>query len=384
MQRTAPHTETTNILEKAGLRVMRALAPSKEPVLKHWPRKVLSRIRHIERNSLILAAMLGATSGTMLGGTELGLIASFGEDRGGESLAAQWRYWAIYAAVALAVSGAEIAVLYWRILLAVGRIGALAGLDLDRDDADRIIALGLSRAAMDMPNPREKMLGVDPYSRLPRWKLLMYTIIYRAKIGATSVVLRVLLRRILARAALRSFIPFAAIGVYAVWNAIIVRWILKQARIRAAGPVAMRDLDRLNEEDRPALTPESRQLVFRAVGESIVRGQDAHPNYVLLLGQLLDRFDLDPEENKGEYSEQALQECALDDAARRVLLRTLTTATVLRGPPRKEQRKFLSTVAGNCGRRLDPEALDRVQHDVHNGQGVDASRLDAVTPAASG
>jgi hypothetical protein len=43
------------------------------------------------------------------------------------------------------------------------------------------------------------------------WKLLLYTLFYKLKVGITSFIFRILLRRVLARAALRSAIPLVAI-----------------------------------------------------------------------------------------------------------------------------------------------------------------------------
>jgi hypothetical protein len=71
--------------------------------------------------------------------------------------------------------------------------------------------------------------------------LVAYTVLYWVKVGATSFLLRVLLRRLLARAAFRFFIPIVAIGVFAVWNGLITWWVLREARARCLGPVAVQD-----------------------------------------------------------------------------------------------------------------------------------------------
>ena len=95
------------------------------------------------------------------------------------------------------------------------------------------VARSLVRAALELPNPREPICGVDPYARTPRWKLTLLAIGYKLKVGVTSFLLKVFLRRLLGRAALRVLIPLAAIPVYATWNTLVTRWVLRQARIRA-------------------------------------------------------------------------------------------------------------------------------------------------------
>lgn len=196
------------------------------------------------------------------------------------------------------------------------------------------------------------------------------------------MMIRMILRRVLARAALRSLIPFAAIGVYAFWNAVIIWLILKQTRMRTAGPVAIKDLDELIKDDCPKLEEHERKLLFEAIGESVILNQDAHPNYVLFLGQLLDRCNPEAEKIDGKWEESKLRDANLSNTARRVLLRCLTTATILRGSPRKDQVKFLEKVADILGRGFDKDALDKLQSNIYAGKGVNAELLDAVTPEA--
>ncbi|SDB12340.1 hypothetical protein SAMN05660653_00592 [Desulfonatronum thiosulfatophilum] len=376
MRPAAPHTDTLNIFERWGLRWMRRHSRADQPALSHWPKEILHKIRKIERSTIIQASILGAVSGMLFGVTEMGLEEWFGEDQG-------WLYWVIFSALGLVISGAEIIILYWRIFRTVGRVATQAGLDIDRDDVERMMVLGLSRAALDMPNPRAAFHGVDPYSRLPRWKLLMYTIFYRLKVGATSMVLRVILRRVLARAALRSLIPFAAIGVFAFWNALITYWILRQARIRIAGPVAIRDLEAITKEDGESLDQSQKEVLYMAVAESVVRSQDAHPNYVLLLGQLLERWKLDKGEVRGEWREGVLNESKLGKTGKKTLLRMLIATTILRGSSRRAQRVFLEETARDLGRGIDKGALKSLQSGVYDGQGLEASQIDAVTSQAS-
>jgi hypothetical protein len=192
------HTDELNIAERLGAGLLRRMSHREHSAVARWPAGVLSRVRRLERAVVIQAALLGALAGAILGAVELGLVAWQGVDRGGEGLAGQWRYWLVYLGAALLVSMIEIGLMYWRILAAVARIGSLAGLDLSREDAERILSLGLSRAALDIPNPRAPFFGIDPYARQPRWKLLLLAVAYRLKVGATSVVLRLLLRRLLA------------------------------------------------------------------------------------------------------------------------------------------------------------------------------------------
>lgn len=380
MRPAAPHSEELNAIERMGLGFLRSRSNKHRDAMCAWPARVLERIKRIERTTLVHAGLCGAVAGALIGASELALHAHFGEDRGGEDLLDQWPFWAAYLGIALVVSAAEIAYLYWRVLLAVARVGELTGLQLGPEDAEKMMALGLSRAALDIPNPRAPIHGVDPYARVPRWRLVLQAIMYRVKVSATSVVLRIILRRLLGRAAVRTVLPFAAIAVYAVWNMIVTKWILAKVRHRAAGPVALRDLDEMIKAPVEAMDGQARQLVAEAVAESITRSQDAHPNYVLFLDQLLDRLDLDPDAIEQDWSAWSGRVADLDEAAGEVLLRTVTTVTVLDGRSRRSQREFLSQIAAARARRFDEQALRRLRRAFDDGHGLDAKLLSAVTP----
>lgn len=382
MRPAAPHSEELNRIERLGLAFLRERGRGERLATRAWPEAVLEQVRRVERTTLVHAGVCGAVSGAIIGASELALHAGFGADRGGDGLAGQWPFWAAYFGIALVVSAAEIAYLYWRVLLAVARLGALTGLQLGPGDAEKMMALGLSRAALDIPNPRAPIHGVDPYARVPRWKLVLHAVMYRVKVSATSVVVRILLRRLLGRAAVRSLLPFAAVAVYAVWNVVVTRWILAKARHRAAGPVAMRDLDRLIQAPVASMPASGRHLVAEAVAESITRSQDAHPNYVLFLDQMLDRLELDPEAIEQEWPRWAQRVGDLGPEAETVLLRTVAAATVLDGRSRDAQREFLSELAGLCSRDMDEDALHRLRKAFADGQGLCADALDAVTPPA--
>lgn len=382
MRPAAPHSEELNRFERMGLAFLRGRCGAGRSAVRAWPAEVLERIRRVERSTLVHAGVCGALSGAVIGVSELALHAGFGEDRGGTGWVEQWPFWAAYLGIALVVSAAEIAYLYWRVLLAVARVGELSGLQLGPRDAEKMMALGLSRAALDIPNPRAPIHGVDPYARVPRWKLVLHAVMYRVKVSATSVILRILLRRLLGRAAVRSLLPFAAIAVYSVWNVVVTRWILAKARNRAAGPVAMRDLDALVKRPVESMDKRDRQLVAEAIAESITRSQDAHPNYVLFLDQMLDRLDLDPDAIEQDWPRWSKRVSGLDPDSCTVLLRTVATVAVLNGRSRRAQRELLCEVAEGCSRRVDEAALRRLRREFADGRGLAVASLDAVTPPA--
>jgi hypothetical protein len=280
--------------------------------------------------------------------------------------------------LAALVSGAEIVFLYWLILRMVARISSVAGLCLSADEIDQVIARGLSRAALEIPNPRAPIYGIDPYTRVPRWKLIAYAALYRVKVGVTSFVVRVLLRRIIGRTGLRFFIPLVAVPVFAIWNGLVTRWVMREIRIRIAGPVLVQDLSDCVSESRPNLTDESRRLILHSAAESIIRGEDAHPNYSLLLTRLFQDLEISPESFEVDWDATRAGLKNLDGKAQDLLLIVLTAATILSSRLRKAQRDLLADAHALCDRPFQVEALLDLRRQFVSGQGLSKTHLKAI------
>jgi hypothetical protein len=124
-------------------------------------------------------------------------------------------YWAAFYAFVGVITVIEMAFLYWNALDATARVNALLGAPLDGEERSGLLSVGLARAALEAPNPHHVVHGVDPYALMPRWRLIAQNLAYKVKVGASSFVIRILMRRLLARAALRGFIPLLAIPLYA-------------------------------------------------------------------------------------------------------------------------------------------------------------------------
>ena len=280
------------------------------------------------------------------------------------------RYWSIYIGLAVLISGAEVLYLYWNVLREVARISSIAGLGLSSADIEEVTARGLSRAALELPNPQAPVYGIDPYVRVPRWRLFAYALLYRIKIGATSFILRVLLRRVLARSALRVFIPLIGIPVYAVWNSVVTRGVMRESRIRAAGPLVVQELGEWITTESAYLNEESRRLILQGVGEAIIRSEDAHPNFVLLLARLFRELDLSPHSVQNDWQSDRIRLKDLDPRAQNVLLSSLTLAVMIDGRVRKAEKEFLQEAHRRCGRSFEANALSKLRREFFNGQGI--------------
>jgi hypothetical protein len=374
------HSSGINVIERRGVALVIGHAKGKlDP--HHWSARDLAEIRTIQRNAVILAALAGALTGGLFGGIEI-LLRDDLTPAAGQCWLDTWRPWTLYLILALLVSGAEIVALYWLTLRRAARVALTAGLDLSEQAIEKVLAVGLSRAALEMPNPHCTIYGIDPYAQVPRWRLIGYALLYRLKVGATSFVLRILLRRVLARAAVRSLVPLIAIPVFAVWNALVIGWVMREVQIRAAGPVAVDDLVERITNSGQDLDETLRPLILQTITESIVRARDAHPNFVLLLTRLRERCGIEPSSIEPDWAAACRQIGQLDDAPRRLLLEIAIATAVLNGRTRRSQRELLAELQRSCDIELAEDALTALRRAFIKGQGLPPERLAAVCPAS--
>ena len=362
---TEADVERLGVVERTGLEFLRRSCRRDDSEIRPWTDADRARIRRLQVQAITLCAFAGALSAALIGAADLWLQGAL--VRGGDpSMLAPGddpAYWAAYGAIALVLSLLEILAVYWVLLRSVAGIADAAGLSFSGAEAEDVLKTGLSRAALDMPNPRRALHGLDPYARTSRLKLLAVTALYRVKVGATSFIVRVLARRVLARSSLRVLLPFAAVPVFAGWNALIAWWVIREARARAAGPLAVRES--VAALQRAALDADGRRLALDAVAELVVSAADAHPNYDLLLARLRDALAIEPQ--VPDWLDVRARLVRADGATQRAVLALMTTTAALRGRVRRRQRRVLEAAYAACGTPMG-DALRRAQRRIAEGR----------------
>lgn len=344
---------TTNIMERKAAGYLESRLTARDRGRAGAPD--LAAIRAIEKRVILWSIVSGTMSGAIIGGFEIfvrqGLL-NGADDLDWQTL---WPYWLGLYAVIGVVSAIEILFLYWNALAGIARVATAAGLP---GEAQPIVA-GLARAALEFPNPEQRVHGIDPYARVPGWRRTLANLAYRAKVGLSSFVLRMLLRRIVGRALIRGVIPLLALPLFAAWNAFITWRVMREARIRALGPGMV---ETLAEALASARDPEATaSILMHGVAELIQRGADAHPNVVLLMSRLAEQAgdpDLDIKLD-WQRARERLRELEEDD--RRRALKVLTRATVIGSGVRTSQRQLLEDAHEAAGQRFDEQALVRAR-----------------------
>jgi len=342
-------------------------------VLNPEERKGLSRV---ERGAVFRSALAGALSGGSCAAAEVYADAHWAH--------APVTYWSFLGGVTIVASVLEIAFVYWDTLRSVHELARVAGIELfgnDRQKSDDALIDSLARAALELPNPVDLGIGVNPHREAKKWQLLAASLAYKAKIGVTNFIIKLLIRRVLGRVLVRGalrYLPFVSLPVTAAWNGIVTFLVLREARIRAIGPSAAGELMELLFKDTPVLSTEGRLSAVRAVASAIVRTQDLHPNLVRLLTLV------------GEHAGQAIDGSELDDVGQflaglktlpekeqQLSLRILSVACVLDGRLSVREKQLWRDAMSAAGRNADFANLENLRTAFVRGDGVSDSLLRA-------
>ena len=95
-------------------------------------------------------------------------------------------------------------------------------------------------------------------------------------------------------------------------------------------------------------------MIVEAVGEVILGGKDAHPNYALLLARLFEDLAIPPESVRIDWDSSRADLAKLHPQAQDLLLTILTVAAILNSRLRRAQRDLLAEAFSLCGRPFVP------------------------------
>lgn len=338
-----------------------------------------AEIKRIARATIVRAACAGAVSTAVSGAVEVAAtpLLTTGHVVG---------YWFLLLLGLALASVVEILFLYWDALRSVHELSRAAGLPLfsETDERERLAAT-MARAALEMPNPRLDLEGIDPWKEASRARLIIASLIYKAKISATNFVFKALVRRAISRAALRSYlVPFVSVPFTAMWNGIVAFLIMREAKLRVMGPSAAHELIRLTFGDRKELEPAAAEAALRAVGASIVKKEDLHPNLTALFAEVRARVPhTTPSHSLDDPKAFIARLAGINEDESAVVLRILVIASVLDGRISKKERALLEEAFVATGRAVEMDKLEALRVAFTSGDELTTALMKNVVPAAT-
>lgn len=376
------------LMERLGMRYFQRLSAK-------YPRKfstdeihVLNRserkqLRRIQRNNIIRAAVAGGIS------AGLSVIASvmleepmLGPNSADLPFMEQIWYLGAVMGISTVFTAIEIGYLYWDALRSVHRLSVTAGLDLfPKNEGEEVIATVLVRAALELPNPPDEVDGINPRREISKIRLLIGTLVYKLKATATNFVVKALMRRVVGRAGFRTWMEVTSVPVFAFWNALIAWWVIKQARIRAMGPSAVKEYTEIIFREMGAIGEKAQIESFQAVGSAVVRSVDLHPNLIVLVEALEKKFG-DPGKIVMDDSHLFLDHFSdLEPNEQDFVLRILVLASIIDGKLKYRERILLKEALKIAGYPDDLSNIKRWLHAFVRGDEVpDSIVLDCLPP----
>jgi hypothetical protein len=340
-------------------------------------------VGRIARGAIFRSCLAGAISATVAAVAEVWAT----EPADGTALLSNesLRFWAIVGAATAISAVLEILYLYWDILRSVHELSQVTGLQLfgaNREQTDRQIAQAMARAALELPNPVNLFDRINPRREASKWRLMVASLVYKLKVGVSNFLIKLLVRRLLGRVFVRSvvnsLVPFAAVPITAAWNGVVTWLVMREARLRAMGPSAARELADVIFADAPPLSEAGRLAAVRAVAAAIVRTQDLHPNLVALLGEV--------QRKAGDTGAAELDDpgaflrslATLSPGEQRLALQTLVVGCVVDGRLTGREKRLLTQAFAELGRPLDFGPVHRLRRELVAGNGVPDDAVRAL------
>lgn len=374
-------------LERIGLDYLRRRSAELPPARADDAVHVLdegeqAELRRVQVRMVSRAALVGGLSGLAAALAEVVAEPLKGPDPDAATFMQTLWFWLVVGGVTGLATLAEVGYLYWDSLRSVHDMARGAGVILfsgGKLHGSSPLARVLTRAALEIPNPPEERFGIDPHREVSKLQLLAATLLYKAKVSITALVLKVLLRRTLGRAAVRMWLVFVGVPVTAFWNALVAQLVVREARIRAIGPSAASVLCEAILPPPGTLSEEGQLAAWRAVAATVVRTHDLHPNVVAMLRELESRLGPPPPDSDVDDSSQFLAQLpSLSPAELRVALQLLAVAAVLDGRIAWAERRLLLEAREAAGRAPDLDGVRKLRRAFMRGAPVSAGDLAAA------
>ncbi len=247
-------------------------------------------------------------------------------------------YYLLYGGSILVMLVVELIILYWLGLKTVYSLACLIGYNNNNDD-ETLLPLHhslpniLARAALELPDPVIRYLGIDPLKHLSKKRMLFFALLYKLKVIFSSMLVRYLLIRFAGKGGSRTAFNWIAIPVTGLWDAYTLYKVAREARLRLFGHKLADYLITcvITDELLSKLSWQARECAVRAIAAIIVLAQNYHPNLIILLVRFSNSLEIKEEKNYDSWEELIALINSLSDHERLFVLDILSVAVAFDG-----------------------------------------------------
>ena len=192
----------------------------------------------------------------------------------------------------------ELYLLFIIALRAVYKVSELINLNTAENDLlnDGLFSVKniLARAALELPDPEMKLMGIDPFKKISKKNILVLSLIYKAKIFVTNIIVKYGLIFFVGKTIFGVSILYEAILVECFWNSVVIIKVVKDARLRLFGFALANQIGRhcLQDGMLQKLSTLAKKNCLRAIGNAVVMTQNYHPNMVILFIRFQQIFNI--------------------------------------------------------------------------------------------
>lgn len=208
-------------------------------------------------------------------------------------------YYLLYGSTLIVMLALEMAVLFWLGLKTVYSLACLTGHNQTGPDnflpGNDAVPNLLARAALEVPDPVIRYLGIDPVKHLSKSKLLFVAVLYKAKVVLSTALVKFVLVRSLGKGELRIALSWIGVPITGLWDAFTLYKVAREARLRLFGNKLAEYIvnQLLTDEFVEQLSPKCREGAIRAVATVMILAENYHPNMLMLLVKLSNKFQSD-------------------------------------------------------------------------------------------
>jgi len=228
----------------------------------------------------------------------------------------------------------------------------------------------LSRAALELHDPELHILGIDPFKRVSKMNLLLLGLLYKCKIVLTNFIAkRILLLTVGTTVAAGMVaggisINYIALPVECFWNALVIRRVVREARLRLFGFALCHEVaDRILKEGAlHRLSGEARIGCLRAIGNAVVLARNYHPNMIVLLLRLQHLLHLSKDHHYDDWNLFLETLGRVTEKERIFLLNLFTIAVAFDGRISRVEKDNMKDAYGKYYEQYQPRLIQLTDH----------------------
>jgi hypothetical protein len=217
-----------------------------------------------------------------------------------------------------------------------------------------------------------KRFGIDPYQGMKISQVWMINLFIALKATLSNMVVKILVRRVLGRYAVREVLDLLGIPIFAFWNIMATRNILREARVMIMGQNLIDLITPTFEKVASKIKdlPEAKSLIYDTLQFIAVSKRDYHANHAYLTAKILSVFDI-PIEEKHLIPDDYPQRLATADAIlKRFCQLLIIVGLLLDGQISWRERQRINILHENKIIKLSVKELIALKDDFLEGRGV--------------